>query len=152
MPNSHHHPLPTLPKLSRIGRGLAALQVAKETLTIIFLGLPLVRAVPLVLLTALPGLVLYLLHWHLVLGRPPRRLAVIIWMFTLIDEAWGLFLFKEFEAPTRGQIRFMHWTYFVGLGIILVALLEIAWRWQRQKAKARRNVHHHAVAVGRARQ
>jgi len=152
MPNSHHHPLPSLPKLSRIGRGLAALQVAKETLTIIFLGLPLVKAVPLALLTALPGVVLYLLHWHLVLGRPPRRVAVIVWIFTLIDEAWGLLLFGEFEHATKGQVRFMYWSYFVGLAIIITALLEIGWRWQRQRAKARRNVHHHAIAVGRTRQ
>ena len=152
MPNSHHHPLPSLPKLSRLGRGLAALQVAKETLTIIFLGLPLVQAVPLALLTALPGVVLYLLHWHLVLGRPPRRVAVIVWIFTLIDEAWGLLLFGEFEHATQGQVRFMYWSYFVGLAIIITALLEIGWRWQRQRAKARRNVHHHALAAGRGRQ
>jgi toxin CptA len=153
MPNSaHHHPLPKLPKLSRLGRSLAALQVAKETLTIIFLGLPLVKAVPLAILTALPGVVLYLLHWHLVLGHPARRLAVIVWIFTLIDEAWGLLLFGEFDTATRGQVRFMYWSYFVGLAIIVTALLEIGWRWQQQRAKARRNVHHHAMSVGRARQ
>jgi hypothetical protein len=150
MPNSHIHPLPTRPKLSRVGRGLAALQVAKETLTIIFLGLPLVKAEPLALLTALPGLVLYVMHWYLVRGHSERRLAAVVWAFTLLDELWGFFLFRQLDSPTRGQIRLLYWSYFVGLAIILTALLELFWRWQRQRAKARRNVHHHALAAGRS--
>lgn len=139
MPNTH--PLPQAPKLSRFGRGLAALQVAKETLTIVLLGLPLVKAVPLALLTALPGVVLYALHWHLVLGRPERRLAAVVWVFTLIDELWGLLLFHELQTPTLGQLRLLNWSYFLGLGIILTALAELAWRWQSRRAKGR-NVHH----------
>ena len=151
MPTSHLHPLPQAPKLSRFGRVLAALQVAKETLTIILLGLPLVKAVPLTLLTALPGVVLYALHWHLVLGRPERRFAVVVWVFTLIDELWGLLLFREFETPTMTQVHMLNWSYFLGLGIILTALGELAWRWQRRRAKAKRNVHHQAVLAARQR-
>ncbi|GAA4357371.1 hypothetical protein GCM10023185_22040 [Hymenobacter saemangeumensis] len=152
MPHSHSHALPQPPKLSRFGRALAALQVAKETLTIVVLGLPLIKAVPLALLTALPGVVLYALHWHLVLGRPERRFAVVVWGFTLIDELWGLLLFREFESPTMGQVRMLHGSYFLGLGIILTALAELAWRWQRRRVKARRNVHHQALQAARSRQ
>lgn len=152
MPNSHHlHPLPSVPKLSRLGRGLAAAQVLKETLSIVFLGLPLVQEEPLVLLSALPGLVLYLLHWQLALGRVGRVFAGVVWVLTLLDELWGLLLFKELEAPTRGQVRLLHWSYFLGLAFILLALAELAWRWQRNKARARRNVHHQAVLAARQR-
>ncbi|WP_201981427.1 hypothetical protein [Hymenobacter rubidus] len=151
MPTSHLHPLPVIPKISRFGRALASAQVLKETLTIIFLGLPLVKASPLVLLSALPGVVLYLLHWQLALGRVGRVFAMAVWVFTLVDELWGLLLFKELEAPTHGQIRMLHWSYFLGLGIILLALGELAWRWQRQRAKARRNVHHQAILAARQR-
>ena len=145
MPTSHLHPLPPLPKLSRLGRGLAAAQVLKETVSIIFLGLPIVKASPLVLLAALPGVVLYVLHGHLALGRVGRVFAATVWAFTLVDELWGLLLFKELDDPTHGQIRMLHWSYFLGLGIILLALGELAWRWQRNRVKARRNVHHHAL-------
>lgn len=129
------HSLPKPAKLSKIGRGLAGAQAVKETLTIIFLGLPMVKAQPLILLSALPGVVLYLLHWYMALGRPFRRLAFVVWVFTLLDELWGLLLFKELEEPTRGQIRLLHWSYFLGLGFILLALLEIFWRWRRSRAK-----------------
>ena len=145
MPTSTLHPLTTIPKLSRLGRALAGAQVLKETLSIIFLGLPLIKAAPLMLLSALPGVVLYLLHWHLALGRAGRIFAAAVWAFTLVDELWGLLLFQELDSPTRGQIRMLHWSYFLGLGIILLALAELAWRWQRHRAKARRNVHHHAL-------
>jgi toxin CptA len=151
MPHAHLHPLPSSPKISRFGRALAALQVAKETLTIILLGLPLVKAVPLALLSALPGVVLYALHWHLALGRADRRLALVVWVFTLIDELWGLFLFEELETPTRGQVRMLHWSYFLGLGIILLALAELGWRWYSRRIKARRNVHHQALQAARQR-
>ncbi|MBF9142029.1 hypothetical protein [Hymenobacter properus] len=152
MPHSHHlHPLPSIPKISRLGRVLAAAQVLKETLSIVFLGLPLVQEQPLVLLSALPGLTLYLLHWQLALGRVGRVFAAVVWLLTLLDELWGLLLFKELEAPTRGQIRMLHWSYFLGLGIILLALAELAWRWQRNKARARRNVHHQAILAARQR-
>lgn len=151
MLTSHLHPLPSVPKLSRLGRGLAAAQVLKESLSIVFLGLPLVREEPLVLLSALPGLVLYLLHWQLALGRVGRVFAAMVWVFTLLNELWGLLLFQELDAPTRGQVRLLHWSYFLGLSFILLALGELAWRWQRNRARARRNVHHHAVLTGRQR-
>ena len=140
-----------MPKLSRLGRFLAGTQVLKETLSIIFLGLPLVKESPLVLLSALPGVVLYLLHWQLALGRVGRIFAAAVWGFTLIDELWGLFLFRELDSPTRGQIRMLHWSYFLGLGIILLALAELAWRWQRNRLRARRNVYHQAIMAGRQR-
>ena len=135
---SHFHPLPSPAKLSRIGRVLAAAQAVKETLTILFLGLPLVKAVPLVLLAAVPGIVLYLLHWYMAFGKPERRLAATVWVFTLVDEILGLLLFKQLEAPTHGQVRLLHWSYFLGLGLILTALLEIGWRWRKARRKALR--------------
>lgn len=151
MPASNLHPPAVVPKLSPLGRLLAGAQVLKETLSIIFLGLPLVKAAPLVLLSALPGVVLYLLHWHLALGRAWRILAAAVWAFTLIDELWGLFLFQELDSPTRAQIRMLHWSYFLGLGIILLALAELAWRWQRNRSRARRNVYHQALLTARQR-
>ena len=151
MPTAHLHPLPAAPKLSRLGRGLAAAQVLKETLSIVLLGWPLVQEEPLVLLSALPGVVLYLLHWQLALGRVGRKLAAVVWALTLLDELWGLMLFKQLDSPTRGQIRMLHWSYFLGLGIILLALGELGWRWQRNRARVRRNVHHHALLAGRQR-
>ena len=151
MPTSHVHPLPFAPKLSRLGRGLAGAQVFKETLSMLFLGLPLVKAAPLVLLSALPGVVLYLLHWQLALGRVGRGFAAVVWGFTLLDELWGLFLFEELDSPTRGQIRMLYWSYFLGLGLILLALGELGWGWQLRRARARRNVHHHALLAGRLR-
>ena len=151
MPASHLHPPSVIPKLSRLGRSLAGAQVLKETLSIIFLGLPLVKAAPLVLLSALPGVVLYLLHWHLALGRAGRIFAAAVWGFTLMDDLWGLFLFEELESPTRGQVRMLHWSYFLGLGIILLALGELAWRWQRNRLRARRNVYPQALFTARQR-
>ena len=44
MPVSLLHPPAVIPKLSPLGRFLAGAQVLKETLSIIFLGLPLVKA------------------------------------------------------------------------------------------------------------
>ena len=151
MPASHLHPPSVIPKISNLGRFLAGAQVLKETLSIIFLGLPLVREAPLVLLSALPGVALYLLHWHLALGRAGRIFAAAIWGFTLLDELWGLFLFQELDSPTRAQIRMLHWSYFLGLGIILLALGELAWRWQRNRSRARRNVYHQALLTARER-
>ena len=155
MPTSHLHPLPVAPKLSRFGRALAAAQVLKETLSIVFLGLPLVKELaqdaPLILLSALPGVVLYLLHWQLALGRVGRVFAAVVWTITLLDELWGWLLFKELEAPTHGQVLMLRWSYFLGLGIILTALGELAWRWQRRHAKGQRNVHHKAVLAARQR-
>lgn len=151
MPKSRLHPLPAVSSISRLGRALAGAQVLKETLGIIFLGMPLVKASPLVLLAALPGLVLYLLHWHLAVGRPGRMFAAAVWAFTLVDELWGLLLFQEMDEPTRAQVRMLNWSYFLGLSIILAALAELAWRWQRQRTRGRRNVHHHALAAARER-
>jgi hypothetical protein len=156
MPHSHHlHPLPSIPKISRLGRALAAAQVLKETLSIVFLGWPLVQELiqnaPLILLSALPGVVLYLLHWQLVLGRVGRVFAVVVWGLTLLDELWGWLLFQQLEAPTRGQELMLRWSYFLGLGFILLALAELVWRWQRNKSRARRNVHHQAMLAGRQR-
>jgi len=151
MPTSHLHPLPAVSSLSRLGRGLAGAQVLKETLSMVFLGLPLVQEAPLVLLSVLPGVALYLLHWQLALGRVGRVFAAVVWGFTLFDELWGLLLFQELDAPTRGQIRMLYWSYFLGLGFILLALGELAWRWQHHRARARRNVHHHALLTARQR-
>ena len=152
MPTSHLHPISAAPKLSRLGRSLAGAQVLKETLSIIFLGLPLIKEQPLILLSALPGVVLYLLHWQLVLGRVGRMFAAAVWGFTLLDELWGLFLFQELDSPTRAQVRMLYWSYFLGLGIILLALAELGWRWQNRRGKARRNVHHQALLAARQRQ
>ena len=134
-----------------MGRALAGAQVLKETLSIIFLGLPLVKEAPLVLLSVLPGVVLYLLHWQLALGRVGRMFATAVWVFTLLDELWGLLLFEELDSPTRGQIRMLYWSYFLGLFIILLALGELGWRWQRHRTKVRRNVHHQAILSARQR-
>lgn len=151
MPAPRLHPLPFVSKLTTLGRGLAAAQVLKETLSVIFLGLPLVKAEPLVLLAALPGVVLYLLHWQLALGRAGRLFAAMVWSFTLVDELWGLYLFGEFDAPTLGQIHMLRWSYFLGLGFILLALGELGWRWMSRRARVRRNVHHYALLGARPR-
>ena len=134
---SHFYPLPTPAKLSPLGRGLAAAQVIKETLTIVLLGVPLVREEPVILLSALPGLVLYLLHWQMWRGRVRRRYAAAVWAFTLLDELWGWELFRELDNPTRGQVHLLHWSYFLGLGLILLALVEIGWRYRQARARAR---------------
>lgn len=152
MPTSSLHPLPAVPQLSRLGRALAGAQVLKETLSVLLLGVPLVREEPLVLLSALPGVVLYLLHWQLALGRVGRVVAAAVWAFTLLDEVWGWLLFQGLDEPTRGQVRLLHWSYFLGLGIILLALGELGWRWRQRRAKARRNVYHQALrAAGQRR-
>lgn len=151
MPTSHLPSLPVVPKLSRLGRSFAGAQVLKETLSMIFLGLPLIKEQPLILLSALPGVVLYVLHWQLVLGRVGRGFAAAVWGLTLLDELWGLFLFQELDSPTQAQIRLLHWSYFLGLGIILLALGELGWRWQARRVRARRNVHHQALLAARQR-
>lgn len=111
----------------------------------LLLGVPLVQAVPVVLLVALPGVVLYVLHWQVALGRVGRWFAGAVWAFTLVDEVWGLLLFRALDAPTPGQIRLLYWSYLLGLGLILLALGELGWHWQRRRARARRNVHHRAL-------
>jgi len=132
---SSQHPLPTPAKLSKTGRGLAAAQALKETATILFLGVPLVREEPIILLSALPGLVLCLLHWQMWRGRVRWRYAAVVWAFTLLDELWGWVLFQELDNPTRGQVRLLHWSYFVGLGLVALALGEIGWRFWRKRVK-----------------
>jgi len=138
MPHPHAHPIPSPKLLSPLGRGLAALQLTKETATIILLGIPLVLAHPLLAPAALPGLVLYAFRWVMVLGRVGRRRAVIVWVFTLIDELWGLALYLHtIDAPTMRQLRYLNWSYRLGLVFTLAALLEINWRRYRERANLR---------------
>lgn len=134
----HTHPIPSPKQLSTLGRVLAALQLAKETLTIFLLGLPLLMARPVLAPAALPGLVLYAFRWVLVLGRVRRRGAVIVWLFTLIDEVWGLALYlRATDAPTARQLRYLNWSYRLGLVFTLAALLEIGYRRYRERANLR---------------
>ena len=138
MPHSHFHPIPSPKQLSPLGRGLAALQLAKETATIVLLGVPLLYERPLLVLTALPGLVLYLFRGVMVLSNMRRRAAVIIWVFTLLDELWGLALYHQaVDAPTMRQLRYVHWSYRLGLVFSLAALLEIGYRRYRERASLR---------------
>lgn len=136
------HLTPSLPKpklLSPLGRGIAAAQLAKETLTIVLLGVPLLLAQPVLALAAVPGLVLYTFRWVMVLGRVGQRGAVLVWVFTLIDELWGLSLyFQAYDAPTARQLRYVKWSYGLGLTFTLVALLEIAYRRYRARRGLRR--------------
>lgn len=131
--------LPALPHLSRLGRALAGLQVAKETLTIVFLGLPLLWEAPLLAPAALPGLVLYWLRWRMAfLNDLPRRAALVVWALTLVDELWGLVLFLRFNAnPTAREMWLLRWSYGLGLGLTLAALAELGWHRAQKKAKLR---------------
>jgi hypothetical protein len=80
-------------------------------------------------LAALPGLVLYLFRWVLVLGRLPRRVAARLWVFTLLDELWGLGLYLHaYDAPTARQLRYLKWSVGLGLLFTLAALAEIAYQ------------------------
>jgi hypothetical protein len=137
-----HHATPTLPQpkqLSPLGRGLAAAQLAKETLTIVLLGVPLLLDVPLLAVAALPGLVLYLFRWVLVLGRLPRRVATRLWLFTLLDELWGLALYLHaYDAPTARQLRYLKWSVGLGLSFTLAALAEVAWQRYGERRRLRR--------------
>lgn len=138
MPRPHAHPIPLPKLLSPLGRVLAALQLAKETLTIILLGVPLLLARPLLAPAALPGLVLYAFRWVMVLGRVGRRGGAIVWGFTLIDEVWGLALYlRATDAPTARQLRYVNWSYRLGLVFTLAALLEIGYRRYRERAGLR---------------
>lgn len=137
-----HHASSTLPqpkRLSSFGRGLAAAQLAKETLTIVLLGVPLLLEQPLLALAALPGLVLYLFRWVLVLGRLPRRAGARIWVFTLVDELWGLSLYLHaYDAPTARQLRYLKWSVGLGLVFTLAALAEIAYQRYGERRSLRR--------------
>jgi toxin CptA len=137
-----HHASSTLPqpkRLSPCGRGLAAAQLAKETLTIVLLGVPLLLEQPLLALAALPGLVLYLFRWVLVLGRLPRRAGARLWVFTLVDELWGLSLYLHaYDAPTARQLRYLKWSVGLGLVFTLAALAEIAYQRYGERRSLRR--------------
>jgi toxin CptA len=139
MPHTHAHHIPSPKMLSPLGRVLAALQLAKETLTIVLLGGPLLLGRPLLVLAVLPGLVLYLFRWVMVLGSFRRRPAAAVWVFTLIDELWGLALYLRATdgAPTMHQLRYLNWSYRLGLIFSLAALLEIAYRRYRDRAGLR---------------
>lgn len=133
------HSLPRPKRLSAFGRGLAAAQLIKESLTIVLLGVPLLLAQPLLAPAALPGLVLYLFRWVIVLGRIPRRSATRIWIFTLLDELWGVSLYLQaYDAPTARQLRYLKWSVGLGLVFTLTALAEIAYRRYRERRGLRR--------------
>jgi toxin CptA len=137
----HHTPsaLPQPKRLSLLGRGLAAAQLAKETLTIVLLGVPLLLEQPVLGLAAIPGLVLYLFRWVIVLGRLPRQAAMRIWLFTLLDEVWGLGLYLHaYDAPTARQLRYLKWSFGLGLLFTLAALTEIAYQRYGERRSLRR--------------
>lgn len=136
MPRSAYLPRPR--QLSTTGRVLAGLQLLKETLTIILLGVPLLLDKPLLTLAALPGLVLYLFRWVMVLGKVRWRGAALVWVFTLIDEAWGLALYLHaVDEPTARQLHYLAWSYSLGLALTLSALGEIAYHRVRERAGVR---------------
>lgn len=139
MPHPHAHPIPSPKVLSLLGRGLAALQLAKETATIVLLGVPLLLGKPLLVLAVLPGLVLYLFRWVMVLSNARRRVVMVIWLFTILDELWGLILYLRATggAPTLRQLRYLDWSYRLGLAFSLAALLEIGYRRYRDRAGLR---------------
>jgi toxin CptA len=139
MPRHATHTLPRSKQLSAIGRGLAATQLVKETLTIVLLGVPLLLAQPLLAPAAIPGLVLYLFRWVIVLGRIPRRAVNRIWLFTLLDELWGLGLYLyAYDAPTARQLRYLKWSVGLGLAFTLTALAEIGYQRYRERQSMRR--------------
>ena len=129
-------PLPAPRKLSRLGRALAAAQALKETLSFLLLLVPLAIALrsPLVLVSALPGLVLYGLHLYLVGGRASRLLALVAWGLTLADELWAVFLYHDLGAPLAA--RRLHLSHWLGVGLSLLALAELAWHPRRRRRAA----------------
>ena len=133
-------PIRHAPKqLSRLGQVLAGLQLAKETLTIVLLGVPLLLAQPVLAPAALPGVVLYLFRWVMVLGRMRRRVAAGIWLFTLLDELWGLSLYLHaYDEPTDRQLRYLKWSVGLGLTFTLAALAEIGYQRYREGRRLRR--------------
>lgn len=143
MPQTLPHPLARSrhePKLlSRMGQVLAGLQLAKETLTIVLLGVPLLLAQPVLAPAALPGVVLYLFRWVMVLGRMRRRAAAGIWLLTLLDELWGLSLYLHaYDEPTDRQLRYLKWSVGLGLTFALAALAEIGYQRYREARRLRR--------------
>ncbi len=138
MPHAHAHPIPSPKMLSPLGRGIGALQLAKETATIVLLGIPFLLERPLLVLATLPGLVLYMFRWVLVTSNMRRRAAVSIWVFTLLDELWGLALYlRTVDAPKLQQLRYVNWSYRLGLVFSLAALAEIGYRRYRERAHLR---------------
>jgi len=138
MPHAHAHPIPSPKMLSPLGRALAALQLAKETATIVLLGVPLLYERPLLVLATLPGMALYLFRWVVVLSNMRRRAVVAIWVLTIIDELWGLALYlRAVDAPTMRQLRYLNWSYGLGLVFSLAALLEIGYQRYRERAHLR---------------
>jgi len=138
MPHAHAHPIPSPKMLSPLGRALAALQLAKETATIVLLGVPLLYERPLLVLATLPGMALYLFRWVVVLSNMRRRAVVAIWVLTIIDELWGLALYlRAVDAPTLRQPRYLTWSYGPGPVFSLAALLEIGYQRYRERAHLR---------------
>jgi len=138
MPHAHAHPIPSSKMLTPLGRGIGALQLAKETATIVLLGVPFLLERPLLVLATLPGLVLYLFRWVLVASNMRRRAAVAIWVFTLLDELWGLALYlRTVDTPKLQQLRYVNWSYRLGLVFSLAALAEIGYRSYRERAHLR---------------
>ncbi|MGI4832080.1 MAG: hypothetical protein ACRYFK_01325 [Janthinobacterium lividum] len=135
---SHSALLPEVKHLSKLGRGLAALQLVKETLTVLLLGLPLLLQQPVLAPAALPGLVLYLYRWGMVLGQVPRRAARVVWLLTLLDEVWGLLIYNSVvDEPTARQLRYLTWSYALGLAFTLAALAEIYLGRRRERRHLR---------------
>lgn len=75
----------------------------------------------------------------LVLGNARRRTATVIWLFTILDELWGLVLYLRATggAPTLRQLRYLDWSYRLGLACSVAALLEIGCRRYRDRAGRR---------------
>jgi hypothetical protein len=134
----HSALLPEVKRLSAQGRVLAALQLVKETLTVLLLGLPLLVQQPVLVPAVVPGLVLYLYRWGLVLGQVPRRVARVVWLLTLLDEAWGLIIYHSVvNEPTARQLHYLNWSYGLGLAFTLAALAEISLGRRRERRHLR---------------
>jgi len=134
----HSSLLPTAKRLSPLGRWLAGLQLVKETLTIVLLGVPLLLAQPVLAPAALPGVVLYLYRWGLALGQFTRRGAAVVWLLTMLDEAWGLVLYLNVvDEPTARQLHYLNWSYGLGLAFTLTALAEIYLGRRRERRHLR---------------
>ena len=131
-------------------RALAGAQVLKETLSAVVLVLPGLLARPWLAAAAAPGLVLYVLHGALALGRLPRRTAALIWGVTLVDEV-GSWLFREIVADNAARQQLVRLSFFVGLLLSVLALTELAWHWRRRHTATQRQLAHHSWPTGRPR-
>ena len=140
MPTSRAHSslLPEMKHLSRTGRVLAGLQLLKETLTIVLLGLPLLVHEPVLVPAVLPGLVLYLYRWGMALGQLSRQAARVVWVLTLLDEVWGLVMYTSVvNEPTARQLHYLQWSFGLGLVFTLAALGEIYLGRRRERRHLR---------------